>query len=88
MTKVEFGDLELTVSHAVNEQFDGTIKVKRRGEDDIILDEAMINYHNGNFTANKVRIGVPSFGTYKTGMITDPLAKGITNADKGVAKIC
>ncbi|MBW5291005.1 MAG: hypothetical protein Rsou_0226 [Candidatus Ruthia sp. Asou_11_S2] len=86
--KVEFGDLELTVSHAVNEQFDGTIKVKRRGEDDptkeddIILDGAMINYHNGGFTASIGRIGVP-FGAYGTGMITDPLTKGIISADKG-----
>ncbi len=85
--KVEFGDLELTVSHAINEQFNGAIKVKRRGEsdankeDDIILNEAMINYHNDDFTISVGRISVP-FGAYETGMITDPLTKGITSADK------
>lgn len=81
------GDVELYIKHIINNQFDGHLKLKRRGggdkkkEDDIILGVAGINYHNANFNASIGRIGTP-FGSYATGMVTDPLTKGI-DSDKG-----
>lgn len=85
--KTAWDTASITISHAVNEQFDGSVTVKRAGSDDanqdtIIFDEAMINYNNESFSASMGRIGVP-FGGYATGMITDPLTKGLTDADKG-----
>ena len=82
--KTTWGDAKLTISHAVNEQFDGSVTIKRKGDsdDNIIFDEAMINYNNENFSASIGRIGVP-FGGFATGMITDPLTKGVTGADIG-----
>ena len=80
------GDVELYIKHTINEQFDGHLKLKRRGgdeketEDDIILGVAEINYHHANFDASIGRIGTP-FGSYATGMVTDPLTKGI-DSDK------
>lgn len=85
--KTAWGDAKLTISHAVNEQFDGSVTIKRAGSDDanndtIIFDEAMINYNNENFSASIGHIGVP-FGGFATGMITDPLTKGVPGADIG-----
>lgn len=80
------GDVELYIKHTINDQFDGHLKLKRRGgdnkntEDNIILGVAGINYHNANFNASIGRIGTP-FGSYATGMVTDPLTKGI-DSDK------
>lgn len=80
------GDVEFYIKHSINEQFDGYLKLKRRGgddrntEDDIILGVAEINYHNTNFDVSIGRIGTP-FGSYATGMVTDPLTKGI-DSDK------
>lgn len=80
------GDVELHIKHTINEQFDGHFKLERRGggnkstEDDIILGVAGINYHNTNFDASIGKIGTP-FGSYATGMVTDPLTKGI-DSDK------
>jgi hypothetical protein len=80
------GDVELYIKHTINEQFDGHFKLERRGgdnkntEDDITLGVAGINYHNANFNASIGRIGTP-FGSYATGMVTDPLTKGI-DSDK------
>ncbi len=81
------GDIKLHISHAVNEQFDGFFTIQRKGgddkatEDDIILDAAAINYHNTNFDASIGKIGTP-FGSYATGMVTNPLTKDI-DSDKG-----
>lgn len=80
------GDAKFSISHAVNEQFDGSIAVKWDDGDannDIILEEAVMNYNHESFTVSMARIGLP-FGAYDTGMITDPLTKsGVTDADKG-----
>lgn len=77
----ELGDVKLHVSHAINEQFDAAFTIQRDGGDKIVLDGAAINYHNANFDASIGKIGTP-FGSYGTGMITDPLTKGI-DSDKG-----
>ncbi|MDC9726775.1 MAG: hypothetical protein PSN35_02925, partial [Candidatus Thioglobus sp.] len=82
--KTAWGDAKLTMSHAVSDEFDGAVTIKKESSssDTIIFDEAMINYNNENFTASIGRIGVP-FGGFSTGMITDPLTKGVTGADIG-----
>ena len=79
------GDAKFSIAHAVNEQFDGSIVVKWDGDastNDIDLKEAVMNYNHEFFTVSMGRVGVP-FGAYDTGMITDPLTKGVTDADKG-----
>lgn len=84
--KTELADAILNINHKKDDNWSGGIVIKRSGEgadpDDIILDEAMINFDYENFSASIGRIGVP-FGAYETNMITDPLTKGITDADKG-----
>jgi hypothetical protein len=84
---IQLGDMNLTFSHEINSQFNVAITVKRDGEtednqDQIIFDEGAINYNQGKFTLSVGRIGVP-FGTYSTGMISAPLPKAVTDADKG-----
>lgn len=85
--KTQWGDAEITLSHKVNDNWRGSLTIKRDGEtvgseDRIIFDEAQINYNYKDFTASIGRIGVP-FGAFDTSMITDPLTKSVADADKG-----
>jgi len=55
------GDAKFSISHAVNEQFDGSIAVKWDDGDannDIILEEAVMNYNHESFTVSMGRSGI------------------------------
>ncbi|CAC9600732.1 hypothetical protein [uncultured Gammaproteobacteria bacterium] len=80
--KTAWDDTKVTISHVVNDQFDGSATIKRNADDTISLDESIINYNNENFTVSVGRTGTP-FGGFSTSMITDPLTKTDGTTDLG-----
>jgi hypothetical protein len=84
--KNQWSDAEVEMTYTFNSKFDALILLKRQGDggnpNKVITDEAVVNYHfNDDISLSLGKTAIP-FGNFDTGMITDPLTKGVNDADK------